>query len=269
MEVEEKALKLVGWKSKKTAYLEFYRCPGCRHCQEMIFWGAEKLVECFRCQRRFPKETFTLAKVRRVVAECRGCGVDVPLTPSNYNMVGIGYICSRCGNYVAISFGTQTVDPAEALKSTWNSTIRERGEQVDGDLVFTRCRTKKDYLIVQLLQVMAKEEDSSFLFVRDIDQLAGILVDATTGKYLGFLVWNVSERHAILRQIFIVPDERKKGLATRLVTFWVERYADKVSDTFGIESPNEKALNLHIKLGHAKVEGDSVKGLKCFFVGGF
>lgn len=51
-----------------------------------------------------------------------------------------------------------------------------------------------------------------------------------------------------------------------LVTFWVDRYADKLRTSFGIEAPNEMALNLHIKLGHAPEDGDSEKGLKCFFV---
>jgi len=268
MQVEEKALKLVGWKAKKTAYVEFYRCPGCARSQETIFWGADNMAECFSCQRSFPRDAFALAKVRRVVAECRECGADVPLTSSNYGLAGLGYICAGCGNYVAISYGNQTINPSEALKPTWNPTLRERGERVDSGLVLTQCRTKKDYLVVRLLQVLAKEEDSRFMFVRDNEQSAGILLDASNGKYLGFLVWNQSEGHVILRQIFIVPDERRKGLATRLVTFWVEHYADKVNDTFGIESPNEKALNLHIKLRHARMEGDSVKGLKCFFVSG-
>jgi hypothetical protein len=268
MQVEEKALKLVGWKSKKTTYLEFYRCPGCGHTQETIFWGAHKKAECFSCHEKFPKDAFALTKVRRVVAECRECGADVPFTPNNYGFAGLGYICSECGNYVAVSYGMRTIDPSEALKPAWNPTMRERGERVDGTLVFTNCRSKKDYLIVKLLQAMAKEEESSFMFVRDDEHSVGILLDAMTGKYLGFVAWNVSGQHAVLRQIFIVPDERRKGLASRMVTFWVEHYADKVSEKFGIESPNEKAVSLHTTLGHVRIEGDSVIGVKCFRVVG-
>jgi hypothetical protein len=33
----------------------------------------------------------------------------------------------------------------------------------------------------------------------------------------------------------------------------------------GDEAPNNKALKLHLKLGHMIEEGESVKGVKCFF----
>jgi GNAT superfamily N-acetyltransferase len=234
----------------------------------MISWRADQMAECYRCNRRSPKDAFGLARVRRVVAECRECGADVSLTPSNFGFAGLGYICSQCGNYVAASYGMQTVDPTTALNPNWNPTIQKRGDPVDKNTVLMRCRTKKDFLVVRLLQVAAKAEDSRLMFARDEDQDAGLYFDTARRKYLGFIVWSVSDEHAVLRQIFIVPDERRKGLAAKLVSFWVEHYADKVNDTFGIESPNEKALNLHTKLGHARMEGDSVKGLKCFFVSG-
>ena len=262
-------VKVGGWKRKKTAQVQFYRCPDCAHCQETIFWGPDELAECFSCHKRFPHRAFTPAKVRRIIAVCRECGADVPLTPSYFGIAGLGYICSECKSYVAIAYGMQTVNPTTVLQPAWNPGVRKRGELVSKNLVFTRCRTKKDYLIVQLLQAFVKEEDSRFLFVRDKEQSAGLYLDVAKRKYLGFLVWNKSDEHAILRQIFIVPHKRRKGLASRLVTFWIERYANKVNDTFGIESPNEKALNLHIKLGHVIQEGESVKGVKCFLAPSF
>lgn len=201
--------------------------------------------------------------------DCGGCGTEVPLTAMTSALSGIGYLCSKCNNYVAISYGNQAIHPAKALMPTWNHTIGKRGEPIDRGTLLTFCRTKRDYVVVTLLQVMAKEEDPRFMFVRDGEQSAGLLLSAGMEKYLGFLVWNVSEGHAILRQIFIVPEERRKGLASRMVTYWKERYADKVNSTFGIESPNEKAINLHHKLGHVRLERESVRGLKCFFVSGF
>jgi acetyltransferase (GNAT) family protein len=107
------------------------------------------------------------------------------------------------------------------------------------------------------------------MFVRDGEESAGLVLDQKTGEYLGFIVWNVSAGHAILRQIFTVQDERRRGLAERLVVYWVTRYADELSDTFGVESPNDKASNLHIKLGHMVKEGDGLKGIKCFFAPSF
>jgi hypothetical protein len=85
---------------------------------------------------------------------------------------------------------------------------------------------------------------------------------------LGFLVWTEDE-YAVLRQIFVVEDERRKGYAERLVTFWIKKYADRFHEKFGIEAPNEKAMNLHVKLGHVRIEGDLFVGIKCFRVPGF
>ncbi len=268
MRAEEGASKLLGWKRRKQVYLEFYRCPECGHPQESIISGPDNMAECYACNRRFPKEAFGIAKVKRTVAQCRECGTDVSLTSSNYALSGLGWMCSRCGNYVAVNYGTQMVDPRTALDPKWNLKIQRRGDVVHSDIVLIRCRTERDFLVVRLLQVAAKAEDPRFMFVRKNDQDAGLYFDRRRGKYLGFIVWNVAEEHAILRQIFIVPDERRKGLGAKLVSFWVAHYADKVNDTFGIESPNEKALNLHVKLGHARIEGDSVKGERCFFVAG-
>jgi GNAT superfamily N-acetyltransferase len=226
------------------------------------------MASCYGCNRGYPEDSFGTARVRRSVAECQECGTDVLLTPSHYGLAGIGWPCPQCGNYVAVDYGLHIVSPRKALNPKWNPAIHKRGERVGRNKVFLRCRTKKDFLVVRLLQVTAKAEDPRLMYVRNADQDAGLYYDTARRKYLGFIVWSVGGGNAVLRQIFIVRDERRKGLAAKLVSFWVERYADKISDTFGIEAPNEKALNLHIKLGHAIIEGESVKGLKCFFVPG-
>src|SRR5207245_1295569 len=95
---------------------------------------------------------------------------------------------------------------------------------------------------------------------------------------LGFLVWTErvwtegvckDDEHAVLRQMFVVEDERRKGFAQQMVTHWVGQHADKLNPKFGIEAPNDKAIALHLKLGHIKAEGDSYVGVKCFRVQGF
>jgi GNAT superfamily N-acetyltransferase len=247
------------------AYLDFFRCPGCGHCQESICWSADNMATCYGCDRQYPKESFGTAKVKRVVAECQECGSAVSLTPRNFCINGIGWMCSKCGNYVAVTYGVQAVQPGVALNPKWNPTIRKRADPVDRNIVLLRCRTKKDFLIVRLLQLAAKAEDPRFMFVRGEDQEGGLYFDTANRKYLGFIVCSEDDEHAVLRQIFIVPEERRKGLAEKLVTFWVKNYADRLNTTFGIEAPNEIAMNLHIKLGHAVREGGAVRGLKCFF----
>ena len=82
---------------------------------------------------------------------------------------------------------------------------------------------------------------------------------------MGFLVWTEAD-YAVLRQIFIVEDERRKSFAQQMVTFWVGHHADRLNERFGIEAPNEKALSLHLKLGQIKAQGDSYVGVRCFRV---
>jgi GNAT superfamily N-acetyltransferase len=225
------------------------------------------MFECFGCHQYFHKEAFRAAKVRRAVVECRHCSVQVSLTPSNLALTGVGYICQSCNNFVAVRYGRQSVDPTVVLDQAWNQTLWARGEPVHNTLKFTRCSTKKDLLVVRLMQVMAKEEDDRFLFVREYEHTVGLYYDFSGGSYIGFILWSVTDGHAVLRQVFVAPEERRKGLAAKLIAFWVTHYADKVNDTFGIESPNDKALRLLIKLGHAVRDGDSIRGVKCFFVG--
>ncbi len=258
--------RIAGWRKRKTSLLEFYKCPGCGRAQESLLLDENDSAECFSCNKRFPKVEFGTAKVRRTVVECGNCGADVSMTFSNANMLGIGYICSNCNSFVAVEFGAQLLDPVEVLKQSWNPSVEKHGIPVDNDLTVFKCRTKKEYLIVQLLQILAKEEEKSFRSVTsDGDFSVGLLFDSSKKQLAGSLIWNVEWEHAILRQIFIVPDERRRGLAERMVVFWVKEYADKISDRFGIEAPNEKARSLHAKLGHIKIDGDTATGVKCFF----
>ena len=92
----EKALKLTGWSDKRTAKLDFYRCPGCGQAQETICWGPNKKAQCYSCNRRFSKDEFTFVKVKRAVVTCRDCAAEVPLTSANFGIAGLGFIVSVC-----------------------------------------------------------------------------------------------------------------------------------------------------------------------------
>lgn len=245
-----------------------YRCPSCANCQEMIWGGGDGKYSCFRCNKTFAMDAFGLVKRVRTVVVCANCDREVTLLPSTFGITGLGYICSDCSNYVAVLYGTHFVNPNAVLTLGWNPTVRRRGEPMSSGLSFVVCETMKDFLVLNVLQAIVKEEDSRFLFGRPNEHEAGLLLDSDRGRYLGFLVWTESE-YAVLRQMFIVEDERSKGLAQQMVTFWVEHYADRLNEKFGIEAPNEKALALHLKLRHIRAEGDSYVGIKCFKVPSF
>jgi hypothetical protein len=263
--MDYQAVKVRGWKARKLTATQFYRCPGCGSCQEMLFIGEDGTCECSRCEKKFPRQEFKGTRRRRTVVVCAGCSREVELVSSNLGIAGLGFICSGCSNYVAVLYGNRFANPTSVLDVGWNPTVFARGKCVSPEsLFFVHCRTEKDFLVLKVLQAIVKGEDSRFLFVRQEEQhKAALLFDRRKRKYVGFLVWT-EDKFAALRQIFVVEDERRQGHAEKMLTFWIENYADRLHKQFGIESPNESALNLHLKLGHLRVEGDSYLGIKCF-----
>jgi DNA-directed RNA polymerase subunit RPC12/RpoP/GNAT superfamily N-acetyltransferase len=272
------AVSVSGWKSRKLTTISMYRCPECGHTQDMICGGGEGKYQCFGCGKHFSENEFGEVKRERTAVACANCGRNVTLLPSTFGIAGLGFICSDCHNYVAVLYGTHFVNPRTVLTFGWNPAVCRRAQRMPSGLSFLVCETMKDFLVLKVLQAIVKEEDERFLFGRPKEHEAGLLLDCRRRKYLGFLVWTertwedgvwVDSEHAVLRQIFIVEDERRKGLAQQMVTHWVEQHADKLNSKFGIEAPNEKATALHLKLGHIKAEGDSYVGVKCFRVQSF
>jgi len=118
------------------------------------------------------------------------------------------------------------------------------------------------------LQVLAKHEESGFLFGEQSEHEAGLLLrESDSERYVGYLIWTEEDDAAIVRQIFIKPEERRQGLAAAALQFWVERFGG-VPQRFGVESPNERTLGLLVKLGYARRQNGGVIGDKCFFVRG-
>jgi hypothetical protein len=273
------SISMNGWKSRKLAKISMYQCPECGNCQDMLFLaGKDGKYPCFGCNKKFARNEYHQVKRTRTVVVCGKCNREVALAPSTVGLAGVGYICSDCSNYVAVFYGTHFVNPRTVLTFRWNPTVCRRAERTQSGLSFLVCDTMKDLLVLTVLQAIVKQEDSRFLYGNSKEYEAGLLLDCRRRKYLGFLVW--TERvwvdgvwkdsdHAVLRQMFVVEDERRKGFAQQMVTHWVKQHADKLNPKFGIEAPNENAIALHLKLGHIKAESDSYHGLKCFLVPSF
>ncbi len=208
---------------------------------------------------------FAIVKKKRVIAQCARCGDEVPFVSSTAGIVGP--LCSNleCSNYVAVAYGNTYVEPKVVLDPSWNRGLRGRTKRVAAGVLLARCRSKRDYVVLSVLQVLAKQDDSRFKFADLREHRAALCLDAKHRKYLGFLVWT-ENKTAVLRQLFVIRSERRKGHASKMVTFWIERYAKKVGDQFGIEGPNEAALKLHVKLGHIRIQGSDAIGINCHFV---
>ena len=142
-------------------------------------------------------------------------GRRFPSTPSHDT--GIGYMCSQCESYVAFHYGNNgALDPRTILGAKWNLPVEQRGRPMDGDgHVIVRCRSAKDFLVLRVLGVMAQHEDQRFLSVRKGEAEAELLFDTARHKYLGFLAWNTVDGRAVLRQLYIVPEDVGKAWQRR------------------------------------------------------
>jgi hypothetical protein len=118
-----------------------------------------------------------------------------------------------------------------------------------------------------MLQALAKQTNGEFRFAND-ENNALIAFDIAIGAYLGYLLWYEDHDYATLNQLFVVPEERRKGCALSMVTYWVENHANRIANKFVLESPNEDAIALHLKLGHLRREGDQIVGVNCLFISG-
>lgn len=257
-------LRVEGSRSRRIRSVNFYRCPVCGDCQDLRLPDAKGMVQCFACNRVRHQEEFGVVKKRRIIGKCAHCGDEVPFVPSATGI--IGPLCStfECSNYLAVVYANRFLEPKLIFDPGWNRGLRERSQSISGNLRLARCRSKRDHVVLRVLQALAMQDDHRFKFGDLEEHCSALCFDAKRKKYIGFLIWSESKT-AILRQLFVVQDERRKGLASKMVKFWVEHYAKPIGDKFGIEGPNEAALKLHATLGHLKLRGSRAIGIKCYF----
>lgn len=179
----------------------------------------------------------------------------------------VGPLCPdfKCSNYVAVAYGNRFFEPKIILDPAWNRGLTRRAQRISAGMLFARCRSKRDQVVLTVLQVLAKQDDDRFKFGDPGEFCSALCFDAKRHKYAGFLIWT-EDKTAVLRQLFVLQNERGKGNASRMVRYWVDHFANKLADRFGIEEPNEAAMKLHAKLGHLKIEGSKAIGIKCYFV---
>jgi GNAT superfamily N-acetyltransferase len=197
---------------------------------------------------------------------CLKCKIEVSATPDNLDYATRTlYICPKCFDVLGIKYRKDTVLPKDLMNPGWNRRLKPSAVLISDDIYFSECKNEIDYLVLKLMQLKVKEECDAFNYFRVKEQQAGLLFNDKT--YLGFKVWSVKEKTAIARQIYIVPEERRKGYGLMLMEYWVKNIADKVNEIFEVESPNRKSLGILIKLGYLKAEGEYIKNSKCIISG--
>jgi GNAT superfamily N-acetyltransferase len=118
------------------------------------------------------------------------------------------------------------------------------------------------------MQAMARDERVTFMVPCLQEQRCDLLFHIPRRVILGYILWSNDGTEATLRQIFVLPSERRRGIAASILRFWVTNYADPIGARFAAESPNEKSFALLVKLGYATEDRDRTDQTKCFFVTG-
>jgi len=258
-------LKVSGWKSLRTGPLDYYVCPGCGELSEHdLVWITGDDFTCLHCDHTFPREAFKRTQKDVTFAVCAQCEHDLPLTLSSRGHVG--YLCG-CDNYVAVPFEGHLVQPDEIMTLEWNEGLRARGNPLTATCSASKCETDRDWQVMAVMQVSAKERNPEFKFA-DKDANKGLLLfDPVTSVYVGYLLWYEKKEFAILNQLFVVPGQRRKGHAEATVKYWLAEHARLLGEQFALESPNESAIALHMKLGHIRRERGYLVGVGgCVFV---
>jgi hypothetical protein len=85
-------------------------------------------------------------------------------------------------------------------------------------------------------------------------------------KPVGYAAWNLwKDGKPVLRQLYITPEERRRGYGCFLLQESWRLF--KAGEAFLVESPSHATLNMLVKLGYAKREGEACVGEKVMFVG--
>ncbi len=200
-------------------------------------------------------------------AVCAGCSIIVQFTDRYLSTWENGtygfYRCPRCHNFVCARYRSRPVRLSSVLKPAWNKGGIKRANKIQNSLRFLECRTDKDFLILYLMNKLAKEEDHGFNSVMDQKFFTSALL-FNKNEYLGYITWNASEKCIEASQVYIFPEKRREGFASALVKFWAENYVPE-GECFKIESPNTISVKMLLKLGYLEQKGKSLVFKRCKF----
>ena len=121
-----------------------------------------------------------------------------------------------------------------------------------------------------MMQAKAKDEGTGFsVSFKEDFQKACLLYDHKSFEYLGFVVFKI-DTEAVLQQIYIVKEHRKKGYGSKLLDYWAKNYALKINKIFYVEKPTDITRVILKNNGYeAEKSENKVIGLKCRFIGRF
>jgi ribosomal protein S18 acetylase RimI-like enzyme len=160
---------------------------------------------------------------------------------------------------------------------TWKDVVFK-----DDDLLIVRPSSKNEWLFAYDLNRRAKKDERLFVSLKPKYHIVFLLIRGR--KALGYISWGylnfkaglpverilkiVSPEHRkpFLSQIYILPEERRKGYATKLLQETFKIIKEGYEKELIVESPNEKMAKLLIKLGYAGETEEGIVGINTSFV---
>lgn len=255
---------------RKLVRKDFLQCPNCGWKTPDLYGrdvNGRTVYQCSRCHEKFTQEQIeTLWKTvpKKVYAyRCEGCGEYIPNTSENRNMLGVfnELLCPTCnegkGNILSLKLVAINGHHASKLRT------------MTAESYITPVKTRKHQIILRYLNILAKIEQTSW---RKVPQ-RGIQAYITTLEGpIGYLAYTKDEGYhglPVIRQLFVVKEERRKGHATRLVKHFLTNQCekpDKKGCFFLIESPNDASLRLFQKLGYVRIEDKEIRFINCYWI---
>ncbi len=210
-------------------------CPRCSFEHEGIYKSSEGWL-CQKCKYDFGEindEDWTEKEVAAVY--CDSCGREVTCTSENFNILTteLEVMCPSCQDQpIGIFYRGKWRPPQEFLN-------------LNGKDGFHPVKTIREKYALHVLNKMAKKDEISFRSVSPEDTK----VLWKNGKAIGYHTVNEANGIPCGRQIFVVPEERRRGYGTFMFNVFLSKH-DKVV----IESPNGTMLKLLEKMGLVSID---------------
>jgi len=246
-----------------TTETEVYQCPYCGHEHYFLYASSPETdeVQCSSCNKKFIHIKSAWKTITVPARKCPNCKEIVAITPPNMRMDGAGYLCPGCKH---MWYTKRAVEGTELL--IMSSEQKSRAGQLDG-FALLEAKNERDLEPVIVLGVMAKEEECSFRVMTPTKvnrERFKVFLVANEKEFVGYVLWNVFSGKPCVRQIYVRPEFRKKGIASAVFKKFVDAHGHVY-----VESPNAASLRILEKLGYVEKTGEVYRGIKVSFAPSF
>jgi len=221
----------------KRATIEMFKCPECMfNFGSSVLLGDDSTVQCWKCNKRHHFDHLVIFPKRILEAKCENCRRRSPLIEDYcfnpvYNLRV--FQCSKCLQEIAARYGRRLIRPQDILRSVASNLNQDSYFSLFGDFVWLNAKSGNEWILADRMNKMAKSENTGFKTLNQDD--FNVWVVLANGNAAGYIAHNTKQGLPILRQLYILPEYRNQGIASKLIETWIEEYA--TNGKFGIEDP--------------------------------